>query len=252
MLLTLALGTADTLPAQDSAVSATSVVDATRADITRRIADAERIAAAPETAPDLRRSKENEARQLRERLQEGDFRVGDRIVVRIEGETMPTDTFTVRSGVKVLLPGLDEIPLRGVLRSELRPYLTAQVARFRKNPAVQSTALLRLFVGGNIAKPGYYSVPADILISDVIMLAGGPGADANVDKTVVRRDSKVIVESSVVRRAITSGQTLDQLNLRAGDEIVVGQKASRSFQNIAQILSVLTGAALLLLYAARR
>ncbi|MDQ6887082.1 MAG: SLBB domain-containing protein [Gemmatimonadota bacterium] len=252
MLLTLALGTANLLQGQDSASVATSVVDATRTDITRRIADAERTAIAPGTSAELRRAKEEEARQLRARLQEGDFHVGDRIVLKIEGEPMPSDTFTVRSGVKVLLQGLDEIPLRGVLRSELRSYMAAQVSRFRKNAAVQATALVRLAVGGAVAKPGYYSLPADVLISDVIMAAGGPTQDANPDKTIVRRDSKELIASKVVRQAITSGQTLDQLNLRAGDEIVVGEKTSRSWQNKAQIVSVLSGAALLVLYATRR
>ncbi|MEP6690697.1 MAG: SLBB domain-containing protein [Gemmatimonadaceae bacterium] len=178
--------------------------------------------------------------------------MGDRIVLSVVGEPTLTDTFTVRAERKVLLPTIGELSLRGVLHSELRDFATTQVARYLKSPTVRATALLRVMVGGEVTKPGFYSVPSDILISDAIMSAGGPTGNASVEKTTVRRESKEIMNPSATSRAITSGATLDQLDVRAGDEILVGEKSGQKWSRLAPILTVTSTAVGLLFYALRR
>lgn len=53
------------------------------------------------------------------------------------------------------------------------------------------------------------------------MAAGGPGQSADMDKITVRRGSETFLDRDEYQEAITQGQSLDQLGLRAGDEIVV-------------------------------
>ncbi|HTG83726.1 MAG TPA: SLBB domain-containing protein, partial [Gemmatimonadales bacterium] len=86
---------------------------------------------------------------------------------------------------------------------------------------------IRLAVLGAVGKQGFYQVPADLLISDAIMAAGGPSgaADPNLSK-VMRSSTKILTETDVTD-AIVRGATLDQLNLRAGDQIVVDEKLQR-------------------------
>src|SRR6266853_6499932 len=63
---------------------------------------------------DLRSRARAQAAQVRERLRDGDFQVGDRIMLRVEGEAGLTDTFTVRGGRELVLPSIGSVPLSGV------------------------------------------------------------------------------------------------------------------------------------------
>ena len=212
---------------------------ATRDQLEALAAEAER--AATSGPRELRDRKRTEAAALRERLREGDFQVGDRMILQVHGEPTLTDSFTVRSGQVVVLPNLPEISVRGVLRAELQDYLTKQIGRYVRNPDVQATSLIRLAVLGSVQEPGFYSLPADVLISDAIMQAGGPSGEADVSKSVVKRAQREIWSEKAVQAAVTSGKTLDQLNLRAGDELLVGERSRRNWLTAVQAAGAVVG-----------
>jgi polysaccharide export outer membrane protein len=158
-----------------------------------------------------------------ERLTNGDFQVGDRIALAVQNEPTLTDTFTVREGQTLRLPNVPDIALHGVLRSELQGYLTKQLAQYLRNPVVRATPLVRVAVLGQVVRPGYYSAPADELVSDMLMRAGGPTTNADVNKTEVRRGGVVVLRATSVQKAMSQGETIDQLDLRPGDQLVVGE-----------------------------
>jgi len=115
-----------------------------------------------------------QAALVRQRLKDGDFQVGDRIAIVVRGDSTLSDTATVRAGRVIQLKNLPPIPLAGVLRSELQEYLTKQLSQYLKNPTVQVTPLVQIAVVGNVGHPGFFWVPADLTLTDAIMLAGGP------------------------------------------------------------------------------
>jgi protein involved in polysaccharide export with SLBB domain len=162
-----------------------------------------------------------EAAEIRRRLSEGDFRVGDRIVMVVEGEPTLSDTFTVGPAIGLTLPAVGEIALSGVLRSELQPYLTRRLGESLRDPVVRAHAYIRLSITGSVARPGYYSVPADALLSDALMSAGGPTADAKLDKLRIERDGRRVWEGKQLQQAIAQGRTIDDAGLMAGDQYVV-------------------------------
>ena len=133
----------------------------------------------PAKAPDAatRQQKQMQAATIRARLRDGDFDVGDRILLAVRGDSTIGDTVTVRAGRMIRLANMPDISLQGVLRSELQDYLTTQLARYIKRPDVQTTSLVRVAVMGSVAKPGFYQLPADIALADAIMIAGGPTHD---------------------------------------------------------------------------
>jgi len=171
----------------------------------------------------------NEAWLLRQRLEKGDFQDGDRIVVVLHGNAlMPKDftglsdtTLTVRAGRRLEFPRMADLPLDGVLRSELNDKLTEHFAQYIREPSVRSTPLVRIAVLGVVGRPGYVYTPADSPLSDVIMQSGGPGADADMAGIVIRRGADVIWDAQDTRAALADGMSLDRLHLRAGDEILV-------------------------------
>lgn len=174
-----------------------------------------------------------------------DFHVGDRIALTIEGGLTPqgaeqtfADTVVVRDGLVLRLPTFGDIPLTGVKRANIQPYLTQQIGKFIKDPVVHAIPLVRISVLGQVGKPGFYTVPSDMLLSDVVMHAGGPSGEADLNKTVVKRDGKEILSKGQAQAALANGETLDQLHIAPGDEVVVGEKSHLGFGTVLQVLGV--------------
>ena len=181
----------------------------------------------------------SEAWLLKNRLENGDFQEGDRIVLVVHSDPRLSDTLTVRAGKVIQLPQMSELPLQGVLRSELPKKMTDHLAEYLKDPSSRVTPLVRIGVLGDVQRPGYYYTSADVLLSDAIMRAGGPSAEADMSKVVIRRGPDVIWSAADTRTALTDGLSLDRLHLRAGDEIQVGEKSHFSFMNALQIGSAI-------------
>jgi polysaccharide export outer membrane protein len=189
-------------------------------------------------------NRTSEAWLLRTRLQRGDFQDGDRIVVKLLGSTTFNDTITVRTGKMLPLPRMDDLPLEGVLRSELNARLSSHLARYLRDSSVRATPLLRLAVLGQVRSPGYYYTSADVLLSDVIMKAGGPSPDADMNKAIIRRGGETIWNAQDTRTAVSDGLSLDRLHLRAGDEVFIPEQHHINWAMAAQIgLSLLAVAA---------
>lgn len=214
---------------------------ATRAELESLAVDAERAIASGSLSADAKSAKQATAFVLRQRLREGDFQAGDRISLVLDGAVKFRDTVLVRSGRTILLPDLPEISLAGVLRSELQSYLTREIGRYIRNPDVESRPLVRLTVSGGVGRPGFYSVPADALLSDLVMTAGGPSARVDFGKSSIRRGAEVLWNGQSVETALNDGMTVDALLLRSGDEIVIGEKRQTNWFGIAQGLAAVGG-----------
>ena len=214
--------------------------EATRAQLQELAVSTEADAAkAPDAA--TRQQKQMQAATIRARLRDGDFDVGDRILLAVRGDSTISDTVTVRAGRMIRLANMPDISLQGVLRSELQDYLTTQLARYIKRPDVQTTSLVRVAVMGSVAKPGFYQLPADIALADAIMIAGGPTSTADVDRTQVKRGSDVIYSSQLLGQEVAKGATLDQLNIRPGDQILIGERHHTNWGMIASIVGISAG-----------
>lgn len=187
-------------------------------------------------------NRQSEAWLLRQRLEKGDFQEGDRIVVSLHmNASAPPETLLVREGRILQVPPMGDIKLEGVLRSELTERMTQHFAQYLRDPEVRATPLLRLGVIGSVGRPGYYYPSADLLLTDVVMRAGGPTADADLTKMVIRRGTDVIWTESATRTALTDGLSLDRLHLRAGDELYVAKRRNIPWATIFTVsLSVLT------------
>lgn len=224
--LLLAAGALLTVGSTASAQCATCV-EARRSHATRT--ELEALAVRTEesvtvTQPAEAQRRRVEATRIRERLKSGDFLPGDRIVLAVEGDTALTDTFTVRASGLLSLPNLPDASLSGILRSELQAHVTTHIARYLRNPSVTASSLIRLAVSGEVQRPGFYAVPADVPLSDIVMAAGGPTQTADLGRMTIRRGTVELLSPTDLRIAVVNGLTVDQLNLLSGDEISVGAR----------------------------
>jgi protein involved in polysaccharide export with SLBB domain len=227
-LIVTALALPRTTSAQDPAVPDPGRTQVTRAALAELLTRYEETANATSYSSAFRANASAQAALIRRRLEEGDFQTGDQIALAVAGETPLTATFTVQGGPSILLPEIGSISLRGVLRSELRDHLAEQLGRYIRNPQVQANSLLRIMVTGAVARAGYYTVPAEALVSEAIMGAGGLGAGADPNSVKIVRRSSVIWEGEPLQQAIAEGRTVDQLSLAAGDELVIGTRRAET------------------------
>jgi len=252
----LTVGLAFCLPLQLQAqgdASSDARLHAQRAELEAAARKAEQEVAQAGSNAGLRSRKQAEASALRERLRDGDFGVGDRIYVEMRGAEQPfADTVTVRAGRTITIGTLPEISLQGVLRSELEPHLKREVARYVREPQVTALSFVRVSVLGAIGKQGFYTFPADILLTDALMQSGGMREDTDVDKIAVRRGDREIISQEEARRAIRDGRTLDQLDIRAGDEITVGKKREFNWGTALRVIGVVSSLAWLTIRLSRR
>ncbi len=211
----------DTLPPPDQINWDAARVQMSRADLTELRERWESIANSAAYSGEMRSRSRGQLALIEARLLDGDFQVGDRIMLRVEGEEALSDSFTVQRGRIVNLGEIGDIPLAGVLRAELPAYMEEQLARFIRNPRVQARSLIRLTVTGGVGAPGFYTLASESMLSDVLMITGGPSTTSDITKIRIERNDERIWEAQALQEAIIEGRTLDQLNLRAGDRIVV-------------------------------
>jgi hypothetical protein len=208
----------------------------TRAELEQILRDHESALASPAYPETDKARMRVEADVIRSRLRDGDFRVGDRIFLSVQDEPDLPDTLIVAPGQTVELPLFGEISVAGVLRSEIRGHMTEALSAFINDPVVQANGLMRVSVLGSVGNPGFFSMPAETVLGDAIMAAGGPNANANLEAVQISRGSTLIMEDAFVFEAFRQGLTLDQLNLQAGDQIEVPPR-----RGFVAMLGIVTG-----------
>src|SRR5215472_2222746 len=166
-------------------------------------------------------------------------RVGDRVLLRVDGDSQLSDTFEVAKGPAVLLPGIGPVTLTGVSRDSLTAYFTGVLSKYIRDPVVHADVLIRVGVVGEVARPGYYSVPDDLLFSDLLMHAGGPTKEANVHKMKLERDGAVRWQGERVNQAVTGQRTLADLGFQSGDQVEIPAIVHHDALATVQIISIL-------------
>lgn len=274
-LICLGLVAAPGVAAQAPDFLVSSGREMTRADLQASLQQLEAAAVSEDYGEGVRAQAAARAAQIRQRLTEGDFRVGDRIQVQVQDENwdsnspgaiatsvtivptpgsiaVPTGrgstgaTFAVQEGPSVKFPDIPAISLRGVLRSELQEHLTEELSRYIINPVVEAETLLRISVLGSVRGAGFYYPAATQNIGDVIMMAGGPGSDANYDEITLLRGGQTLWGPEEVQSLIAEGRTLDQINMQAGDIIEVPRESDSNIWLEVGRYALIAGSTLLL------
>ena len=173
-----------------------------------------------------------EADRIRNRLEEGDFSVGDRVVIVILNSTdYPVehveqfrDTLLVSEARTITVPQSGIMSLDGVLRPELDSMVTAALTRvFVTPPRIITRVTIPVTIAGQVGSQGFHQFPPSTRVADVIQQVG-PTGNADVNKITVRRSGSEIIKANELRAEIARGATLDHLGIQAGDEIFVAER----------------------------
>ncbi len=230
-------------PASMLASSQRSLV--TRAELTSTLDSIDRVLKSGGYSSAFRDAKRAEADAIRNRLVDGDLHTGDPLLITIVGDAALSTGYTVTPNRTIIIAGTIEIPVKGVLRSELEGYLTNELKKQFRDPIVRVTPSLRIQLSGAVNRVGFYNVPAGTPLTDVLMNPSAGGGVSNLaifDKSKIIRGDHTIIDSRTFKSALATAKTLDELNLQAGDEINVAMKSPTPvLTRVLQVVSAVGG-----------
>ena len=122
-----------------------------------------------------------------------DYRIsrGDELNLRFYFTPELNTAATVRSDGRISLPLIGELSVEGLTVAELSALverlLSPQVKRAQVAINVQGTATQRVFVGGEVAKPGMQSLAGPLTALQAVMVAEGMKDTAAPDQVLVLR-----------------------------------------------------------------
>lgn len=147
------------------------------------------------------------------------------IVFRNEKE-MSADVI-VRPDGKISLPMLNDVQAAGLTPEQLRMQLTEAAGKLLNEPAatvvVKEIHSRKVFITGNVAKPGTYPLSGDMNVLQLIALAGGLAEYADAKNIVIMRNEGGQPQSFKFNYKDVVKQKNVQQNilLKPGDTVVV-------------------------------
>lgn len=150
--------------------------------------------------------------------------VGDVLRINVWKEPDLTLETTVRLDGMITLPLLGDVPAAGRVPSQLASSLVSELDRFVEKPRVtvsvaQATSA-RVYVVGQMMRPGEFPLTGRMTVLKALALAGGFKEFARPDSIVIVREDQTVLPFNYKR--VTDGKDMSQnVFLAAGDTIVV-------------------------------
>lgn len=151
-------------------------------------------------------------------------------------------TFPVDDRGVVTLPLLGDRQVAGLDPAELRDNVLTDYREYLQNPSIQVTVLRRINILGAVNQPGLYPVDATISLSEALGLAGGITPSGDED------DIRVIREGRTIHRALEQSTLVGAVDIRSGDQVMVGEKGWFA-RNPGALLGSLLGATAVIITA---
>ena len=140
---------------------------------------------------------------------------------------LSVDGATVRPDGKITLPLINDLQAAGLTPDQLRERIQSAASKFVADPsvtvAVQTIKSRKVFITGQIAKPGQYPLTAPTTVMQLIAMAGGLHEFADSKKILIMRTEGGKQTSKRFNyEDVREGKNLNQnIELQPGDTIVV-------------------------------
>ena len=153
---------------------------------------------------------------------------GDQLEIKFFYNSELNETVVVRPDGKISLQLLDDIQAAGKTPAKLDEILTQKYAQELKKPVltviVRSFAGQRVYVGGEVNRPGLVSLTAGMSALQAVINAGGLRETAKLENAIVIRkgkDRKPIPMRVDLSKAIYEGNAQDHFKLKPYDIVYV-------------------------------
>lgn len=158
-----------------------------------------------------------------------DYIIGpeDNLYIHVWNEQHLSRTVLVRMDGKISLPLVDEIQAAGLTPLQLKESLTQKLKDFVDAPnvsvMVMDTNSFKVYISGEIAKPGVYTLKSETSLLQFVIMAGGFTQWANQKKIlIIRKENGKEKRMKINYKKIVKGDDPgSNIVLKPGDTIIV-------------------------------
>lgn len=154
---------------------------------------------------------------------------GDQIEVSVYGEADLSRTAIIKPDGTIALALVNEVKAAGKTTGQLEAELTKMYSKYLKAPAVsvvvRELRVDRVYLLGQVTKPGDYQLRQNVGIFELLASAGGPTTRADLSKAVVIRGKTETIKLDLLN-AFAKNQTPD-VRLQAGDVLFIPETDRR-------------------------
>jgi polysaccharide export outer membrane protein len=143
---------------------------------------------------------------------------------------LSTKDVTVQLDGRISLPLIPSVMVADRTTDQAQAALDSAYASQLRRPEVyitiKTTGPLRVFVGGEVDKPGVYDMPGDINALQAVIQAGGFKTTAKTDKVIIIRrgpDGRAMMRTVDLRQGIAHPGRTDLVPLRRFDIVYVSR-----------------------------
>jgi polysaccharide export outer membrane protein len=134
---------------------------------------------------------------------------------------------SVRPDGKISLPLINDVQASGLTPEQLRVNVTEAASKFVEDPAVtvvvKAINSRKVFITGQVAKPGPFALGGPTTVLQLIATAGGVGEYSKSDKIVIMRteNGKTVSHKFNYKDVIQGKNLVQNIELKPGDTIIV-------------------------------
>jgi polysaccharide export outer membrane protein len=151
----------------------------------------------------------------------------DSLLIQVWKEDALSQQVLVRTDGKISLPLIDEVQAAGRTPLQLKEVLTEKFKEFVDAPLVtvmvREAKSFKVYVSGQVARPGVFPLVGETTILQIIPMAGGFTEWANQKKVIlIRREKGQETRMTINFKNIISGEDMNaNILLKPGDTIIV-------------------------------
>jgi polysaccharide export outer membrane protein len=151
----------------------------------------------------------------------------DVLYIHVWREETVTKTVSVRMDGMISIPLVDEIQAAGLTPLQLKEKLTERLKQFIEHPNVTVVVMeansFKVYISGQISKPGIYRLRSDTTLAQIISIAGRLNEWAKQKKIIIiRKENGKEKRFTINYKKIVKGEDLDSnIILKSGDTIIV-------------------------------
>jgi protein involved in polysaccharide export with SLBB domain len=143
---------------------------------------------------------------------------GDDLDIQIWREPDLSGTFLVDGEGFVTLPLLGRVQVAARPLSELREDLVGRYAVELRNPSISITPRRRVYVLGEVTRPGLLALDPTMTLAGAVALAGGANREGDLSNLRIMRNGEVFLDGA------GPGADLLSVDIRSGDQIYVDRR----------------------------
>jgi protein involved in polysaccharide export with SLBB domain len=141
---------------------------------------------------------------------------GDVLTIRFQFHPDHDQMVTVRPDGALILPGVGEVKAAGLMPEQLADELVRRYAKNLRDPKIsvslKATSLSRVYVGGEVNRPGFVVYRPGLTALQAVVDAGGPKFTGALDQVILVQkvdDTTYHATTIDLAKAIEKGDTAD-------------------------------------------